>query len=87
MAGLWLGRVGTLPAAVAWGLLLVGILFRSLVYGSTILAPLTSLWPYYFYELEGHATAELRFALFWLILAGAVFWTIKRLRARQGGLV
>lgn len=61
-----------------WAALGVSIVFRALVYGSTILGPSTPLWQWYFSEyLKKSKTPHLRFAIFALLFLGAIYWQRK----------
>lgn len=78
LAALVYDRWHRLGIAMAWALLAVALVFRSLVYGGTILAPLTPLWPYYFEELFSRGTPVLRAFVFFLCAGLALFWVKKR---------
>lgn len=61
-----------------WALVGVSILFRGLMYGGTILAPLEPLWTYYLKELFSRGTPLLRTSIFFLILGLAIFLSYRR---------
>ncbi len=59
-----------------WAALLFSLVFRSLVFGSTILGPGLPLWQWYWYSEFARPTwtPQSRLAIFWLVLAGAWFY-------------
>ncbi len=61
--------------SLLWATLLVSIVFRGLVYGSTILGPNEPLWQWYAGEfLKTSKTPWLRASIYFLLLAGAALW-------------
>ncbi len=67
------------PMRVAvWSLVGVSILFRGLMYGGTILAPMESLWSYYIRELLSRGTPALRSAIFIVLLAVSLVLSYRR---------
>jgi len=80
---LWLGlffdRLPRWGAGVLWISLGGAVLFRSLVYSSTIEAPSAPIWNFYFGEVARRSwTPIFRVYLFWLILWGAGIWIARR---------
>lgn len=72
------GRNSCIQAAA---LLAVGLVFRALVYGGTLLAPNTPLWGYYLSEWGHRTTPILRFGIFFAVLGLGVYFSRRRLRA------
>jgi hypothetical protein len=63
-----------------YGLLGISLLFRGLVYGSTILAPVQPLWEWYIQELSRPSkTPLLRFGIYLILFAATAFWQKKLL--------
>jgi hypothetical protein len=75
------------PAWSRWvfvALLGVAVVFRGMVYGSTILGPTMPLWNWYFEEFfKASKTPLLRGAIYVILFVGVAFWQ-KRLLARWG---
>lgn len=68
-----------------WGALAVSILFRALVYGSTILGPSLPLWDWYLSEYTKHSkTPHLRFSIFVVLLVAAYIWQRKLWKKLDG---
>lgn len=69
---------------LAWVLLGFSLFYRGLVFSSTILAPVAPLWEFYFAEIRRpKLTAELRLAIYFLIVAGAMYWQAKIFRRQR----
>lgn len=68
--------------AFFWCSLGVSLLFRAIVYGTTILGPGVDMWKWYVFSefTRPTWTPQLRFAIFTLVLAGAWFWQWKKLK-------
>lgn len=75
-AGLELDRLPKVLQYFFWLLLGISLVFRSLVFGTTILADGGPLWQWYLFSefAKPSNTAEFRFVIFWLILGAAWFW-------------
>lgn len=68
-----------------WFLLGIAVLFRAVVYGSTILGPGMPLWQWYLFSEYARPTwtPQLRFTIFALVLAGA-WYAQRKLWRKQG---
>lgn len=83
-AALALDRISRGWQFALWAALCVGVAFRGLAYGGTILAPNVGLWGYFFNELLSRPTHALRTGIFFLLVGGAFAWSLRRFRL--GGL-
>jgi hypothetical protein len=63
-----------------WAALALAVLFRGLMYGGTILAPVEPLWEYYWREFLSRGTPKLRAGIFFLLVVGAFYWSKRRLQ-------
>jgi hypothetical protein len=61
-----------------WAGLILAILFRGLMYGGTILAPLEPLWTFYWNEFLSRGTPKLRTFLFFFFLMAGLLWSGRR---------
>jgi hypothetical protein len=82
-AALELDRFPKWLKAFFWLALAISVLFRAVVYGSTILGPGLPLWQWYLFSEYARPTKtpQLRFAIFVLVLAGA--WYFQRRKWRR----
>lgn len=82
--GLELDRFPLWARAFYWLMLGVSLLFRAIVYGTTILGPGTDLWRWYIFTefAKPSWTPQLRFVVFSLVMSLAWYWH-RRLTARH----
>lgn len=67
-----------------WVTLGLSVVFRALVYGTSILGPPLPLWEWYIAEFfKTSKTPHLRFAIFALVAAGAWAWQRKQVRKEE----
>lgn len=70
---------GSALKAAGAALLALGLLFRALVYGGTLIAPNLPLWSFYLAEWQTRATPILRFVLFFVMLGIGLHFSRRRL--------
>jgi hypothetical protein len=66
---------------VLWISLIVAVVFRGLMYGGTILAPLEPLWNFYWNEFLSRGTPKLRTFLFFFFLLLGLFWSHRKAKS------
>jgi hypothetical protein len=64
---------------VGGALLVLGVTFRALVYGGTLIAPNLPLWEFYLAEWQTRSTPILRFFIFLATLGAGIYLSRRRL--------